>query len=116
MVAEPYLAHLHAQYIGHRPPLRVLWLPLVRPLLGNRKGKPLMCASLVSLVKCLYSAASASSVRLVPIDRLSVRGAGAGGPVAGLSEDTLKRLDGEGKLGLQRRRILGLPDEGTGED
>ena len=48
--------------------------------------------------------------------RLSVRGAWAGGPVAGLSEETLKRLDGEGKLGLRRRRILGLPDEGTGED
>ena len=74
-----------------------------------------MCATrLVSLVKCLCSAASASSVRLVPIDRLSVRGAWAGGPVAGLSEETLKRLDGEGKLGLQRRRILGLPDAGEG--
>jgi len=35
--------------------------------------------------------------------------------VAGLSEETLKRLDGEGKLGLQRRRVLGLPDEGTVE-
>jgi ectoine hydroxylase-related dioxygenase (phytanoyl-CoA dioxygenase family) len=37
------------------------------------------------------------------------------GEAAGLSEETLKRLDGEGKLGVQRRRILGLPDEGCGE-
>ena len=35
------------------------------------------------------------------------------GPCFGLSEDTLRRLDREGKLGLQRRRILGLPDSGT---
>ena len=39
----------------------------------------------------------------------------AGGAKAGLSEATLRRLDSEGKLGLQRRRILGLPDTGTGE-
>ena len=37
------------------------------------------------------------------------------GPVAGLSEAALRRLDREGKLGVQRRRILGLPDTGTGE-
>jgi hypothetical protein len=36
--------------------------------------------------------------------------------VAGLSEETLKRLDVEGKLGVVRRRILGLPDAGTGGD
>ena len=36
------------------------------------------------------------------------------GARAGMSEETLKRLDAEGKLGLVRRRILGLPDEGTG--
>ena len=30
----------------------------------------------------------------------------------GLSESTLGRLAAEGKLGVQRRRILGLPDEG----
>ena len=29
------------------------------------------------------------------------------------SVDTLKRLESEGKLGLTRRRILGLPDEGS---
>jgi hypothetical protein len=39
----------------------------------------------------------------------------AWGATAGLSEATLRRLDSEGKLGLQRRRILGLPDTGTGE-
>ena len=39
-----------------------------------------------------------------------------GGSRAGLSEATLRRLDREGKLGLQRRRILGLPDTGTGGD
>jgi hypothetical protein len=38
------------------------------------------------------------------------------GPVAGLSEETLKRLDVEGKLGVVRRRILGLPDAGTGDE
>ena len=75
---------------------------------GTERGNP-SCARHVSSVL--------SSVCVQPpIDRLSVRGAGAGGPVAGLSEETLKRLDGEGKLSLQRRRILGLPDEGTGED
>jgi hypothetical protein len=37
------------------------------------------------------------------------------GPVAGLSESTLARLDREGKLGIVRRRILGLPDVGTGD-
>eukprot|EP01050_Picozoa_sp_SAG11_P013797 SAG11_NODE_1639_length_4533_cov_5.684484_3_plen_412_part_00 len=37
------------------------------------------------------------------------------GPVGGLSEATLRRLDSEGKLGVQRRRILGLPDTGTGQ-
>jgi hypothetical protein len=36
------------------------------------------------------------------------------GATAGLSEETLRRLDREGKLGVVRRRILGLPDEGTG--
>ena len=35
----------------------------------------------------------------------------AGGAKAGLSEATLRRLDSEGKLGVQRRRILGLPDD-----
>ena len=39
----------------------------------------------------------------------------AGGAKAGLSEATLRRVDSEGKLGVQRRRILGLPDTGTGE-
>ena len=33
-----------------------------------------------------------------------------------MREATLRRLDREGKLGLQRRRILGLPDTGTGGD
>ena len=37
------------------------------------------------------------------------------GPVAGLSEEALTRLDSEGKLGVVRRRILGLPDVGTGD-
>ena len=36
------------------------------------------------------------------------------GPKAGLSEATLRRLDSQGKLGVVRRRILGLPDAGTG--
>ena len=36
--------------------------------------------------------------------------------MAGLSEETLKRLDVEGKLGVVRRRILGLPDAGTGDE
>ena len=36
------------------------------------------------------------------------------GPAAGMSEGTLRRLDSEGKLGVVRRRILGLPDTGTG--
>jgi hypothetical protein len=35
------------------------------------------------------------------------------GERAGMSEETLRRLDAEGKLGVTRRRILGLPDEGT---
>eukprot|EP01048_Picozoa_sp_COSAG05_P000254 COSAG05_NODE_7_length_42457_cov_58.929152_11_plen_84_part_00 len=29
------------------------------------------------------------------------------------SRETLRRLEAEGKLGLTRRRILGLPDEGS---
>ena len=33
---------------------------------------------------------------------------------AGIPEAMLRRLDSEGKLGVQRRRILGLPDTGTG--
>jgi hypothetical protein len=37
-----------------------------------------------------------------------------GGTRAGIPEQTLRRLDREGKLGIQRRRILGLPDTGTG--
>ena len=37
------------------------------------------------------------------------------GPRAGLSEATLRRLAAAGKLGLARRRLLGLPDAGTGE-
>ena len=32
----------------------------------------------------------------------------------GLSESTLRRLAAEGKLSRLRRRVLGLPDEGTG--
>ena len=39
----------------------------------------------------------------------------AWGPTAGLTEVSLRRLDSEGKLDIQRRRILGLPDTGTGE-
>jgi hypothetical protein len=38
------------------------------------------------------------------------------GPRAGLDEATLRRLDAQGKLGVVRRRILGLPDTGTGGD
>jgi hypothetical protein len=37
-----------------------------------------------------------------------------GGARAGIPEHMLRRLDSEGKLGIQRRRILGLPDKGTG--
>ena len=37
------------------------------------------------------------------------------GDTCGLSKATLLRLDAEGKLGVVRRRILGLPDLGTGE-
>ena len=37
------------------------------------------------------------------------------GDTCGLSKATLLRLDAEGKLGVVRRRILGLPDSGTGE-
>ena len=33
-----------------------------------------------------------------------------------ISKETLRRLDAEGKLGIQRRRILGLPDEGPVPD
>ena len=36
------------------------------------------------------------------------------GAVLGFSESTLRRLDLEGKLTRLRRRVLGLPDEGTG--
>jgi len=36
------------------------------------------------------------------------------GAVPGFSEPTLRRLDAEGKLTRLRRRVLGLPDEGTG--
>ena len=37
----------------------------------------------------------------------------AWGARAGMSEETLRRLDANGKLGVTRRRILGLPDTGT---
>ena len=37
------------------------------------------------------------------------------GDTCGLSKATLLRLDAEGKLGVVRRRILGLPDSGTDE-
>jgi len=36
------------------------------------------------------------------------------GPRAGLSERALRRLAAEGRLGVARRRILGLPDAGEG--
>ena len=42
-------------------------------------------------------------------------GAPSWGAKAGLSEETLRRLAAEGKLTISRRRILGLPDEGTGD-
>ena len=36
-----------------------------------------------------------------------------GGRVLGYPKIHFRRLDSEGKLGLQRQRILGLPDSGT---
>ena len=51
-----------------------------------------------------------------PVTSVMCWGDVQGGSRAGLSEATLRRLDREGKLGLQRRRILGLPDTGTGGD
>ena len=105
------LAHQPAQHERPGAPLLLQPLPLLRDArLVDGGSKP----NLAGKGERNTQLRSAADHRLGP-DKCDVLGR-QGGSRAGLSEATLRRLDREGKLGLQRRRILGLPDTGTGGD